>query len=425
MSSEPDAVTASGRRWRRLVVDTAPLRHKHFRRLWLSTVVTTVGSQLTAVAVPKQIFDDTGSSSYVGLSGAVALVPLAFFALWGGSIADAVDRRRMLLLTNSGIALTSLALFAQAALGNGQVWLVLVLLAVQQAFFGLNSPARGATVPRLVPAEELPAANALSSTVFGLGAVMGPLLAGALIPVIGLPRLYLIDSALLLAALYAVFRLPALPASPDGGTRRTTGLRSVTEGLRYISLHQVLLVSFLADIIAMVLGMPRALFPELAQNAFPGDRPGLALGVLFAAIPAGSFAAGLLSGTFTRLRRQGAAVTVAVGAWGLAMVGFGLSRSLWLAALMLAVGGAADLVSMVFRSAMLQTVATDEMRGRMQGVYFIVVAGGPRLADLLHGTMGDVLGARAAVVWGGALVVAAIVVVAVVFRDFWRYRLEY
>ena len=416
-----------GTRWRRLVVDTAPLRHSHFRRLWSSTVVTTVGAQLTAVAVPKQLFDDTGSSAYVGLSGAVALVPLAVFALWGGSIADAVDRRKMLLVTNSGIALTSLALFAQAAAGSRQVWLVLVLLAVQQAFFGLNSPARGATVPRLVPAAELPAANALTSTVFGLGAVMGPLLAGALIPVVGLATLYLVDSVLLLAALYAVFRLPPLPAAQrEDGTRPPTGIRSVVDGLRYISLHQVLLVSFLADIIAMVLGMPRALFPELAQTTYASDGgPGLALGVLFAAIPAGSFAAGLFSGSFTRIRRQGAAVTVAVAVWGLAMVGFGLSRSLWMAAALLALGGAADLVSMVFRSAMLQTVATDEMRGRMQGVYFIVVAGGPRLADLLHGTAGDLVGARTAVAVGGALVVVGIAAVALRFRGFWRYHLHY
>ena len=414
-------------RWRRLVVDTAPLRHRDYRRLWLSTVVTTVGSQLTAVAVPKQLFDDTGSSAYVGLSGAVALGPLAVFALWGGSIADAVDRRKMLLATNAGIALTSLALFAQAAAGSRQVWLVLVLLAVQQAFFGLNSPARGATVPRLVPPEELPAANALSSTVFGLGAVMGPLLAGALIPLVGLPTLYLLDSVFLLAALYAVFRLPPLPTSQrDDGTRRPTGVRSVLDGLRYISLHQVLMVSFLADVIAMVLGMPRALFPELSQTTFAGDGgPGLALGVLFAAIPAGSFAAGLFSGTFTRVRRQGAAVTVAVAVWGLAIVGVGQSRSLRVAAAFLAVGGAADLVSMVFRSAMLQTVATDEMRGRMQGVYFIVVAGGPRLADLLHGTAGDLVGARVAVTAGGALVVVGIAVMALRFRDFWRYRLHY
>jgi MFS family permease len=408
------------------VVDTAPLRHPAYRRLWLSTVVTAVGAQLTAVAVPKQVFDDTGSSAYVGLTGLVALVPLAFFALWGGSIADAVDRRRMLLVTNSGIALTSFALFAQAAAGNHQVWLVLLLLGLQQAFFGLNSPARGAAIPRLVPAEELPAANALSATVFGLGAVMGPLMAGALIPLVGLSWLYLIDSVALLVTLYAVFRLPAMPpiARADG-VRASAGLRSVAEGLRYISTHTVVLVSFLADIIAMVLGMPRALFPEMAERTF-GDPPGggIALGVLYAAIPAGAFAAGLFSGSFTRLRRHGAATSIAVIAWGAAIVAFGLSGQLWVAALFLAVAGAADLVSMVFRSAILQTAATDDMRGRTQGVFFLVVAGGPRLADLLHGTLGDLVGPASAVVGGGLLVIACMTLVVLRFPAFWRYRLS-
>ncbi|GAA4360939.1 MFS transporter [Angustibacter luteus] len=412
-------------RWRRLVVDTAPLRHPAYRRLWLSTVVTTVGAQLTAVAVPKQIFDDTGSSAWVGLSGLVALVPLAFFALWGGSIADAVDRRKMLLLTNAGIAATSFALFAQSALHNTQVWLVLVLLAVQQACFGLNSPARGAAIPRLVPAGELAAANALSATVFGLGAVLGPLLAGALIPVLGLSWLYLIDSVALLAALYAVFRLPAMPPTPrEDGQRATTGLSSVIEGLRYISLHAVLLVSFLVDIIAMVFGMPRALFPELAERTF-GDPPGggIALGVLYAAIPAGAFAAGLFSGSFTRIRRHGQATAIAVMAWGAAIAAFGLSGNLWVAATFLALAGAADLVSMVFRGAILQTAATDEMRGRMQGVFFLVVAGGPRLADLLHGTVGDLVGTARTIVAGGLLVIVLTVLVVLRFPTFWRYRL--
>jgi MFS family permease len=303
---------------------------------------------------------------------------------------------------------------------------VLALLAVQQACFGLNSPARGAAIPRLVPPAELAAANALSSTVFGLGAVMGPLLAGALIPLTGLPVLYALDSLGLTAALYAVFRLPPLPPLlGDDGRRATAGLRSIADGLRYISLHNVLLVSFLADIIAMVLGMPRALFPELAERTF-GDPAGggLALGVLYAAIPAGSFAAGLFSGTFTRLGRHGAATAVAVIAWGGAIAAFGLTRSLWLAAVFLAIGGAADLVSMVFRSAILQSAATDEMRGRMQGVHFIVVSGGPRLADLVHGTMGDVVGRAVAVTGGGVLVVVATVLVVLRFPAFWRYRLQ-
>jgi MFS family permease len=413
------------RRWRRVVVDTAPLKYLPFQRLWWSTVVTSIGSQLTAVAVPKQIFDDTGSSAWVGVSGAVALVPLVVFALWGGSIADAVDRRVLLILTNSGVALTSVGLFVQAALGSRSVWVVLTLLGLQQACFGLNSPARGAAIPRLVPMSQVAAANALNSTVFGLGAVAGPLLAGALIPVLGLPVLYLIDSVFLLAAIYACWRLPALPPIlGEGGKRTAAGLASIADGFRYISLHAVLLVSFLVDITAMVLGMPRALFPEMAERTF-GDPPGggLALGFLYAAIPLGTLLGGLFSGTFTRYRRQGAATAVAVVAWGLAMAAFGLTSSLWLAVVFLAIGGAADLVSMVFRNAILQTAATDEMRGRMQGVYFVVVAGGPRLADLLHGTMGDVVGPGLATTVGGLLVVAVIPLVLLRFPAFWRYRL--
>lgn len=406
------------------MVDTRPLQHRPFRRLWASTVVTTVGAQLTAVAVPQQVYDDTGSSAMVGVAAAVALVPLVVFALWGGSIADAVDRRRMLLATNTGIAVTSVGLFTQAALGSRSVVVVLALLFAQQACFGLNSPARGAAVPRLVPPAELPAANALTSTVFGLGAVIGPLLAGALIPLVGLPSLYLLDAVALVVTLHAVWRLPALPPLPRAsGQPHVAGLASVREGLHHIARQPVLLVSFVADVIAMVLGMPKALFPELAVRAY-GDRRGggLALGLLYAAIPAGTFAGGLLSGTVTRLRRHGRAVVVSIAVWGLAIVGFGLAPSLPVALGFLALGGAADLVSMVFRGAILAQAVTDELRGRMQGVFFVVVAGGPRLADVLHGTVGDLVGARAATVAGGLLVVAGIAVLARAVPGFWRYR---
>ncbi len=413
-----------GPRWRRLVVDTRPLRHPAYRRLFVSTVVTAVGSQLTAVAVPKQLYDDTGSSATVGLAGAVAFVPLVVFALLGGSIADAVDRRLLLVATNVGIAVTSAGLWLQALGHNRSVWVVLVLLAAQQACFGLNSPARGAAIPRLVPASELPAAQALSSTVMFLGAVVGPLAAGALIPLAGISTLYLLDTLALTVTVWAVWRLPALPPAPTGdGRRRAMGPRAVADGLRHLALHGILLVSMLADVIAMVLGMPRALFPEMAQRTFGDPRGGgVALGVLYAAIPAGSLLAGLLSGTFSRIRRQGAAVTLAVVTWGLAVVGFGLSGSLWVAAGFLVVGGAADLVSMVFRSSILVTAATDEMRGRLQGVFVVVVAGGPRLADLLHGTVGQLAGTRAAVTGGGVLVVAAALGLVLAVPAFWGYR---
>jgi MFS family permease len=410
-------VTA-GVRLRGLLVDLAPLRRPAYRRLWLSTAVTTVGTALTAVAVPKQIFDLTESSAYVGLSGAVALVPMIAFALWGGSIADAVDRRKMLLATNAGIAATSLALFAQAALGNQSVWLVLALLGCQQALFGLNSPARGAVIPQLVPAAELPAAMALGMTTTGIGAVIGPLLAGVLIPVLGLPRLYLIDALLLMAIGWAVWRLPPMPVDRTTGDPGS-GLRSVIDGLRYLTSHPVLLVSYLADLIAMVFGMPRALFPELASRTF-----GLGgLGWLYAGIPIGAFVAGLLSGTFSKQRRQGLAVVLAISVWGLAVIGLGFAPTLPLAVICLAAAGAADMVSAVFRTAILATAATNEMQGRTQAVFFVVVAGGPRLADLLHGSLSSLLGPRITIVAGGVTVLVLIAALTVRFPAFVRYRL--
>ncbi|WP_405445461.1 MFS transporter [Streptomyces achromogenes] len=409
------------RGWHRWAMDTRPLRIPAYRRLWSSTIVTAVGSQLTAVAVPKQIYDITHSSAWVGYASLAGLVPMVAFALWGGAVADAVDRRKLLLVTNSGIAVTSLLFWAQAVTGLDSVPVLMVLLALQQAFFGLNAPARSASIARLVPAEQLPAANALGSTVMQTALVAGPLLAGALIPVVGLPELYLIDALALCVTVWAVFRLPALPPLGGSGTRRA-GLREIAEGFRYISRHKVLLLSFLADIVAMVFGMPRALFPQLAAESYGSYGEGLALGVLFAGIPAGAVLGGLFSGVFSRARRHGWMVTGAVVGWGVAIAGFGLSGNLWVAVVFLAAAGVADMVSMVFRGAILLSAATDEMRGRMQGVFTVVVAGGPRLADVLHGTAGAAFGPRAAVAGGGALVVVVMLALAGAVPALRRYR---
>ncbi|ALV48688.1 MFS transporter [Streptomyces althioticus] len=409
------------RGWRRFAMDTRPLRRPAYRRLWASTVVTAVGSQLTAVAVPKQIYDITGSSAWVGAASLAGLLPLIVFALWGGAIADSMDRRRLLLLTNTGIAVTSLLFWVQAFVGLESVWTLMLLLALQQAFWGLNAPARSASIARLVPADELPAANALGSTVMQTGQIAGPLLAGALIPVIGLAELYLIDALALCVTVWAVYRLPALPplAAAKAGS---AGLRGVLEGFRYISGHAVLLLSFLADIVAMVLGMPRALFPQLASETYAPYGEGFALGLLFAAIPLGAVLGGLFSGTFSRARRHGWMVIGSVVVWGLAVAGFGLSGSLWLAVAFLALAGVADMVSMVFRGAILLSAATDEMRGRMQGVFTVVVAGGPRLADVLHGTAGSAFGPRTAVAGGGVLVVVVMLALAAAMPALRRYR---
>ncbi|MEU9222057.1 MFS transporter [Streptomyces sp. NPDC048376] len=415
----PDGARQRG--WRRWAMDTRPLRRPAYRRLWSSTIVTAVGSQLTAVAVPKQIYDITGSSAWVGAASLAGLLPLIVFALWGGAVADTMDRRKLLLITNVGIAVTSLLFWIQAVAGLESVAALMLLLALQQAFWGLNAPARNASIARLVPEDELPAANALGSTVMQTGQVVGPLLAGALIPVIGLPELYLIDALALCVTVWAVYQLPSLP--PLAGTAaRRAGVREVVAGFRYIAGHKVLLLSFLADIVAMVFGMPRALFPQLAAETYAPYGEGLALGLLFAAIPIGAVAGGLFSGTFSRARRHGWMVIGAVVVWGAAIAGFGLSGSLWLAVAFLAVAGVADMVSMVFRGAILLSAATDEMRGRMQGVFTVVVAGGPRLADVLHGSAGSAFGAREAVAGGGLLVVAVMLALAVAMPALRRYR---
>lgn len=412
-------------RIRGVLADTRPLRTPSYRRLWLAGVVTVIGAQLSVVAVPTQIYQLTGSSAWVGLTGLFGLVPLVVFGLWGGAIADAVDRRTLLLVTGSGIAASSLLLWVTSATGGGGVWLILSLFALQSGFLAVNQPTRNAVIPRLLPADQLPAANALNMTVFQIGAIAGPLLAGVLIPVIGLPTLYLLDAVALLATLWATWRLPAVPPEPRpaGSPRRRAGLREIGDGFRYAAAYPVLLVSFLIDIVAMAFGMPRIVFPEMSQTIF-GDPPGggPALGLLFAAIPIGMVLAGLFSGRLHRVRRQGVAVTVAICVWGVSVALFGLTSSLWLAVLLLAVGGAADLVSSVYRSSMLQTVATDEMRGRMQGVFIVVVAGGPRLADLWHGPAAALAGPGVAVVAGGVAVVVGALVVVCRFPDFWRYR---
>ena len=311
---------------RRLLADTRPLANPHFRRLWLANIVTVIGAQLTVVAVPAQIYAMTGSSAYVGLTGVFGLVPLVVFGLWGGALADAFDRRTLLLITTIGLILTSAGFWLQAAMGAEDVWLLLTLFAVQQAFFAVNQPTRSALLPRLLDHDLLPAANSLNMTVMQAGGIAGPLVGGALIPIIGFSWLYLLDTITLFATLGAVVGLPALPVM---GATVAPGLAAVVDGFRYLRTQPVLMMSFVVDIIAMVFGMPRALFPEMADVDFGGpSEGGLAFALLFAAIPLGAVVGGVLSGWVSRVERQGLAVIVAILVWGLAMVGFGVAAML-------------------------------------------------------------------------------------------------
>ncbi|MGW0018660.1 MFS transporter [Rhodococcus sp. NPDC003382] len=415
---------------KRLLADTTPLRDPAYRRLWSAGVVTTIGAQLGVVAVPQQIYEITRSSAYVGLTGVFGLVPLVVFGLWGGALADVMDRRRLLTITTTGLGVTALLLWAQAAAGLNNVWVLLGLFAVQQAFFAVNQPTRSAIIPRLLPPGQIAAATSLNMTVMQFGAIAGPLLAGVLIPVLGLSALYLLDAVALLATLWAVVRLPAIP--PLGETTKA-GLRAVFDGFRYLSTQKILLASFVVDIVAMVFGMARALFPQIAHESF-GDpvSGGFALGLLFAAMSVGAVLGGVFSGWLPRVRRQGLAVIVCIALWGVAMIGFGVTVAfaepgdgpvlLWIALAFLAFGGAVDMVSAAFRSTMLQTVATDEMRGRLQGVFIVVVAGGPRIGDVAHGVAAAAVGTAVAAAGGGVLVVIGTALCVLAFPAFVRFR---
>ena len=416
----------------RLFADTTPLRSPDFRRLWLTGIVTVIGANLTIFAVPVQIYALTQNSAYVGLSGLFALVPLIVFGLWGGAWADAMDRRLLLIIASCGLAVASVLLWLQAALALNNVWVVLCLLSVQQAFFAINQPTRSAAIPRMLPAEQVAAANSLNITVMQFGAIVGPLLAGVLLRWIDLSTLYLIDAIACIAPIWATFRLAPIPPAVMDAVRNRWGFAAVLDGFRYLAGNRVVLMSFVVDLIAMILGMPRALFPQMAHESFGGPvEGGSTMALLAAAIAVGAVAGGLFSGWLPRIRRQGLAVVLAIVVWGLAMIGFGVASGfangtagllLWIALTCLAIGGAADMVSSVFRNTILQLAATDEVRGRLQGVFTVVVAGGPRLADAVHGGAAAVVGTTVAAAGGGALVVIGMVACAVLVPAFVRYR---
>ncbi|MCU1594114.1 MAG: transporter [Frankiales bacterium] len=415
MTEQIDEATRTPRR--RVTLDLAPMRSsRQFRNLLIGDAVSVIGTQVTAVAIPLQVYAQTRSAAAVGLVGLAGLVPLIVFGLYGGAVADAVDRRRLVLVTTSAQAVLSAVLLAQALAGLHWTWLLYLVVAIQAGLFALDSPARQAFVPRLVAKQMLPSANALRQVEFNVGMTGGPLLAGVIVAAFGFGAAYGLDAVSFAASLWAVASLPAM--APEGGGRKA-GLASVIEGLRFLRTRQVLLLTFVVDIIAMVFGMPRTLFAPLSDHVFGGGEA--AAGALYAAIPAGALVGALLGGWFGRIHKQGVAVTVAILAWGLCIIGFGATSDLWVALALLAGAGAADMVSAVFRTAIMQTAAPDEMRGRLGGVFIVVVAGGPRLGDGRSGAFAAWFGIQEAVVIGGILVIALTLLVVAIVPKFLAY----
>jgi MFS family permease len=404
---------------RRLSIDLTPLRSsRDFRLVFTASGVSAIGSYLTFVSIPYQVFLLSHDPLLVGLIGLCELVPLLFMAFIGGALADYLDRRLLVVVGELLFAALTGVLLINSLAGRPQMWLLFVVAGLSTTIDGIQRPALDAVVPRLVTPEQIPAAGALSSLRMNVAALAGPALAGVLLQGVGLAWVYAIDMATFavsLTCLAFVRRVPPPPA-PD-----RPSLRSVVTGVRYAVNRKELLGTYLVDINAMFFGMPQALYP------FVADRLGgpAVLGLLYAAPSAGSLVATVTSGWSGRIRRHGMAVILAAGAWGVAIVGFGFANSLWLAVLTLALAGAADMVSGLFRGIIWNQTIPDHLRGRLAGIEMLSYTSGPTLGNLESGVVARFAGIGGSIVWGGVLCVAGTVVLATLLPEFRRYDGEH
>jgi MFS family permease len=410
----------------RLLADLTPLRvSAPYRRLWAALGISNIGQQMTSVAVGLQVWDITRSSFMVGLVGLFQLVPLIGFGLYGGTLSDAFDRRKVGTISAAGLWFCSMAFLLQSLSGWQNVGVLYVVVAVQSAFFAVGNPARQSIIPRIVPAELLPSANALGMMTWNIGFTLGPVLGGLLVAATGtVTSAYAVDVVAFGIVVWAMFRLPSLPPIVlPGQARPRAGWASVREGFAFLKGKRNLQMTFYEDIVAMVFGMPRALFPAIAAQWYGGttQQIALTLGLLSAAPAFGALLSGVLSGWLGQVRWQGRAIVGAIIVWGLAIAAFGMVRWLPIALVLLAVAGAADNVSAVFRTTILQSATPDEFRGRLQGVFTVVVAGGPRLGDVEAGAVAALGGEAFSVITGGVACVVGAVALAAKFPGFLRY----
>ena len=409
---------------RGLAVDITPLRRsRDFRLLWLGQLVSNTGRQITVVALPYQVFVQTHSPFAVGLIGLVEVVPLVVSAIAGGAVADRVDRRKLLLVTEIGLAATSALFVAGAVVGRPPLWYLYTVTGIQAGIYGINTPTRSAAIPNLVPRDQLPAAIALGQVLFNTTMIVGPAVAGLILARFGLTWAYGADVVSFAASFATVLAIRPLPPQRDDVSAGTSPWQEIKEGFAYLRGKRVLISTFLIDLDAMVFGMPRALFPVLALTVFRVGPRGL--GFLYAAPAAGALVGALTAGWVGRVRHQGRAVIWAVALWGAAITGFGLSGRLFgLALFFLFFAGAADVVSAVFRGAILQLNVPDALRGRLSAVHIMVVTGGPRLGDFEAGGVATLVSPWFSVVSGGVACVLGVLALARVFPELGRYHAE-
>ncbi len=409
------------RRFGNLVADPAPLRHdRDFRLLWTGQAISVIGRMVTSVVLPYQVYVLTGDLLALGVLSLVQLVPILVFALGGGAVADAVDRRRLLLVTQVGLMVSSLALALLSVLPAPSVLAIYAVAFVAAGFGAVDQPARASAIPRLVPVERLPAAISMNQLVFNGTAVIGPAIGGILLATVGVTAGYLVDVVTFLAAIAAVLMIRPIPPSP-GAVRPSIG--AIVEGLRFARRRRPVLATFIVDINAMVFGSPRTLFPPLALDVFRVGPVGV--GLMSSAAGFGAFLAAIFSGWTSTVRRPGLAVLIAVGVWSLGIVGFGLATfSFPLALLCLAVASGADVFSAVLRSSIVQLLTPDSLRGRVSSIHILVVTGGPRIGDAEASAVAAAIGPQWSAVSGGLLSLVGVGLIALAMPEFRRLDMQ-
>ncbi len=405
---------------RRVFIDVGPLRRsKDFRYLYFGEMVSLIGSGLTTVAVPYQLYSLTGSSLQVGLASLAQLVPLIACSFVGGAIVDTYDRRRVLLVAEVALAACSAALALNSTVGaKPAVWPLYVFSAASAGLSGVESPTRVAAAASILDRSDLTKMSALFQALFQTSSVVGPFLAGIVIASAGLGAAYWADVASFGAAFAGAWLLRPLPPAHQV---TALGLKAVKEGLRFLRRDPTLQTVYLIDLVAMVFGMPRALFPAFGTVLFHGGAR--TVSYLYTAVAAGALVGALATGWVTHVKRQGRAVVIAVLVWGASITAFGVVRSLPVALLCLAIAGWADVVSAIFRNSILQLRVPDNLRGRMNAIQTAVVAGGPRLGDFESGAVATLVSPRFSVVSGGLASMAVAAVMTITMPMFWRLTL--
>jgi MFS family permease len=401
----------------RFAIDLSPIRdYPHFRRLWIGQSISFLGGEITIVAMPFQVYQLTHSTLVLGLFSLTQLVPLLTLTAIGGAFADARDRRRLLLLTETAEALAVGGLAVNAALPHPSLGVLFALATVASSCFSVGVSAMRALPARLVPEDAFVAASALDGIYYGIGGIAGPAVAGLLIKFVGLTSVYAIDSISFVASLIAIFGLPAMPPLDEVAA---PGLRAIGEAFRFLLSKKAMLGFFVVDTNAMVFGMPIALFPAIADRRF-GDAT--LVGYLYAAPAAGALVASLASGWASHARRQGVVVVIAASAWGAAITLFAFADRLWLALLLIGLAGLADQISAIFRNAMLLAMTPDGLRGRMLGLEFMQVASAPSLGNLEAGALASLTSIRFSVASGGVLCIVGCLATAIAFPALLRYE---